>query len=209
MTDSASSKRSLHPKILTHFKTVDPILADVFETVVIDVPIPQDPSLYFEDLCAQIIGQQLSNKVADVIFARFEKLFPTGITPTSLLALPDESLRSCGMSWSKVKFLRAIAEAVLAKKLDFPSFPTLTNEKVIEALTTVKGIGPWTAEMFLMFTLAREDIFSFGDLGLKRAIQTLYKMKNEPTRKQMEKLSKKWQPYRTYAALALWKFKDA
>ena len=210
MADSAVSRHSLHTKILTHFQTVDPILASVFSTVRIDIPTRKHPETYFEELCSSIIGQQLSIAVADVIYARFVRLFPKNqITPELALACPDDALRACGMSRSKVSFLKAVAQAVTENKLNFAEFPAQSNEEVLAILTQVKGIGPWTAEMFLMFTLGREDVFSLGDLGLKRAIQSLYSMKKEPSRKTMEWLSRKWKPYRTYAALALWKYKDA
>ncbi len=112
------------------------------------------------------------------------------------------------MSWSKVRFVRDLADKVSAKFIQLPQLAQLSNEEVITELTKVKGIGPWTAEMFLMFTLGREDVFSFGDLGLAKAIQKLYNLKQKPTRKQLEKITKKWSPYRTHAALVLWKSLD-
>lgn len=210
MTNRAGTTHTIDSKIIRHFQTADPVLASVFETVRIDIPVPKRPEAYFEELCSSIIGQQLSIAVADVIYARFARLFPkNGITPMRVLACPDDVLRACGMSRSKVVFLKAIAQAVDEKTLNFQAFSTHSDEEVIEILTRVKGIGPWTAEMFLMFTLGRADVFSFGDLGLKRAIQSLYALRKEPSRATMERLSRKWKPYRTYAALALWKYKDA
>lgn len=209
MTDHTAPQQSLSTAILSHFRSVDPILAPLITDLAIDIPTPQVPEKYFEELCAQIIGQQLSGSVADVIFGRFTALFPeNGIVPEALLKCSDETLRSVGMSRSKVRFLQEIAHAVSEHRIDMYSLSSLSDHEVIRVLTAVKGIGPWTAEMFLMFTLGRPDVFSFGDLGLKRAIQRLYAIKKEPTQKQMERLSNRWRPYRTYAALALWKYKD-
>ena len=161
---------------------------------------------YFGNLCQEIIGQQLSGRVADVLFDRFEKLFPKRtVTPKRALALSEEILRSTGMSWSKARFIRDLAQKILDKTLPLHQLAQLTDEEVIKELTKVNGVGPWTAEMFLMFTLGREDVFSYGDLGLRKAMKKLYGFKNNPTEKQMEKIVKKWQPYRTYAARVLWK----
>jgi len=122
-----------------------------------------------------------------------------------LLKLSDKKIRSCGTSNSKVSFLKDLAAKVLKNDLKLNKLDKLSDDLVIKELTKVKGIGPWTAEMFLMFTLGREDIFSHGDLGLKNAIKKLYKFKKEPTRKQIEKIVEIWKPYRTYASRILWK----
>ena len=194
--------------ILTHFRDHDPILFSLF-TSPPETLVAHHPRTYFESLCRTIIGQQLSTTVADVIFARFTTLFgKKAITPKAVLRLADEKLRSIGMSGAKVRFVKDLATRVENKDILLASLTTMGEREVIATLTTIKGVGPWTAEMFLMFTLGREDVFSFGDLGLKRAIQTLYKLRREPTVAYMQRLSKRWSPYRTYAALALWEFKD-
>jgi DNA-3-methyladenine glycosylase II len=192
-------------KIRSHFAKTDPILHTVLEKLK-HFELLTKSSDYFSDLCEVIINQQLSTKAADTIFARFKKLFPKEhITPQYLLKIPDEKIRSTGPSNSKVRFMKDLAQRVISKEILLEKLDELTDEIVMKELTKVKGIGPWTAQMFMMFTLAREDIFSYGDLGLRRAIQKLYKMKKEPAIKQMEKLSKKWVPYRTYAARILWR----
>ena len=161
---------------------------------------------YFKSLCGEIIGQQLSSKAADTIYARFEKLFNgKKITPKDALKLQDQNLRNAGMSWSKVKFIKDLAQKVLEKNLQLDKLDKFSDELVMAELMKVKGIGPWTAEMFLMFTLQREDVFSHGDLGLRNAIKKLYKFQKEPTKKQIEKIVEKWKPYRTYACRILWK----
>jgi DNA-3-methyladenine glycosylase II len=111
------------------------------------------------------------------------------------------------MSWGKIKYVKDLSYRVLDGSLHLSKLDNMSNEEVIVELVAVKGIGPWTAEMFLMFSLARPDVFSFGDLGLKNAIKNLYGVE-DVTVEYMEKLSKKWSPYRTYAALILWETLD-
>ena len=121
------------------------------------------------------------------------------------MKIPDQKIRDAGLSWAKVKYLKDLADKVKNKVIHLEKLDTLSNEEVITELTKVKGIGPWTAEMFLMFTLGREDVFSHGDLGLKNAIKKLYGFKKDPTRKQVEKIIARWTPYKTYACRILWK----
>lgn len=192
-------------QIYHHFKKVDPKLADIWEKVggiALIKPLPV--SELFADLCRNIISQQLSEKAGGTLTARFEKLFDENrVTPQKVLALSDEVIRNVGPSWSKVRYIKNLAARVHTKKLMLEKLSTLDNETVIRELVAVKGIGPWTAEMFLMFSLGRENIFSYGDLGLKNAIKKLYGIKKITTRK-LDKLTKKWSPYRTYAARLLW-----
>lgn len=196
----------MHQKIHEHFRINDPVLFSVIEQLG-----PPETGLrsinHFHSLCREIINQQLSGKVGDVITARFESLCKNGIVPEQVLVLSDETLRKTGMSWSKVRFIKSLADAVQSGVFGLEGLEGLgglEDEEVIEQLTKVKGIGRWTAEMFLMFSMGREDIFSHGDLGLRRAIQKLYGFKKEPTKKQIEKLEKRWKPYRTYACKILW-----
>jgi DNA-3-methyladenine glycosylase II len=184
--------------VVAHFKRVDPILASV--PVILEPIMPATD--YFSDLCETIIQQQLSGAAGDTIWNRFLKLFPR-LTPANLLAKSDKDIRAVGISWSKVSYLKNLAK--YAKKFDLTELRTMPDKEIITQLTKIKGIGPWTAEMFLMFTLGREDVFSFGDLGLRNAIKKLYKFKKDPSRKQMEKIVRKWTPYRTHAARILWK----
>ena len=194
----------MNKKIINHFKKVDPILYSVIEKVgVYGSKISDD---YFLELCEIIINQQLSDKAAATIFARFKRLFPQKkITPEVLLKLSAEKIQSCGTSRAKVSFLKDLAKKVLAEELRLDQLNKLSDDLIMKELTKVKGIGPWSVEMFLMFTLGREDVFSYGDLGLKNAIKKLYKFKKEPTREQIEKIVEKWKPYRTYACRILWR----
>lgn len=193
--------------IVEHFRTRDPILHDAFlrTTSLHNNFLLKKSDDYFVSLCREIIGQQLNDKVANTIFARFKKLFPKGkISAESLLKLTDQAIRDIGPSWSKVRFLKDLADKITSKTLDLIDLDQLDNENVVKELMKVKGIGPWTAEMFLMFALAREDVFSHGDYGLRRAIKLIYPFKREPTKNQIERLSQKWIPYRTYACIILW-----
>ncbi|MEI6578852.1 MAG: DNA-3-methyladenine glycosylase 2 family protein [Eubacteriales bacterium] len=158
----------------------------------------------FASLTASIVGQQLSGKVADVIYARVNKLCNLNINPRIILELPVEKIRKAGLSYSKINYLKNLASAVEDKSIIFENIDALTNEEIIAMLTAVKGIGQWTAEMFLIFTLGREDVFSAGDGGLQRAVCQIYGIEEKPTKKQLEDISGNWKPYRTYASLYLW-----
>jgi DNA-3-methyladenine glycosylase II len=120
------------------------------------------------------------------------------------LALTHEKIRAVGLSNAKASYVRNLAEAVVCGDLPITLFDSMSDKEVFDRLTKVKGIGPWTAEMFLMSSLGREDVFSFGDLGLKKALKKIYGFKNEPTKKEVEELICRWSPYKTYAALVLW-----
>lgn len=200
---------SFYKKILAHFKKTDHILYAVMRDIDFDKWLePRTEKRlsrgYFYALCREIIGQQLSGKVADVIIARFRALFSRSrITPQAILRLKDEALRGCGMSWSKVSFIKDLAHKAAGKEIKLAALSKLKDEEVIAALIKVKGIGPWTAEMFLIFTLGRENIFSYGDLGLHKGIEKLYKIKN-PSQKQKAKIVEKWSPYKSYGSIALW-----
>ena len=190
---------------LKHFQTVDPILATAAETVW-PVELKWRPTKdFFAALCNEIVSQQLSDKVADVLYSRLNQICAGRITAKKIIRLTDQQLRDTGMSWSKVKFIKNLAEAVVNKQINLQKLTRLKDELVIAELTKLHGIGPWTAEMFLMFSLGREDVFSHGDLGLRRAIKKLYGFTAEPTHSQLEAITAPWSPYRTYACLVLWK----
>lgn len=186
-------------KIKRHFKKVDPVIHKVMEPIDFGQWWDRPKRDYFVALCEDIVGQQLSGKAADSIWARFEKLFSKKqVTPDKLLKLTDEQIRNIGTSWAKVKYLKDLAGKVKAKAIHLESLEKLADSEVVVELTKIKGIGPWTAEMFLIFTLKREDIFSFGDLGLNKAIKKLYG-KRKP-----ESIIKRWSPYRSFGSLTLW-----
>jgi DNA-3-methyladenine glycosylase II len=158
------------------------------------------------------MSQQLSTKVADVIYKRFLALFETKTpTPEQILAIAPEKLRAIGLSNAKVSYVHNVARFAIEKGMDYKHLNKLTNDEVITYLTEIKGVGRWTTEMLLMFTLGREDIFAVDDLGIQNAMIKLYKLDNSDKKKLREKLlklSEKWSPYRTYACLHLWRWKD-
>jgi len=161
---------------------------------------------YFEDLVESIVSQQLSVKAADTIWGRFITLLPDKkVTPEAVFALEDQKIRDAGISWSKISYIKDLAKKTLESGILFEQFEVMTEEEIIEELVKVKGIGRWTAEMFLMFAIERPDVFSYGDLGLRRAIQRWYHLDHEPTLEEAEKIAEKWRPYRTLACRYLWR----
>ena len=164
--------------VLNHFKKVDPILYKA--SLKVEFPLMQKAEDCFVDLVQTIINQQLSDKAADTIYKRFKNLMPE-VNPENVLKIKDEKIRAAGISYSKIKYIKGVAEEIVSGKLDLKKFDKQTDEIVMEELVKLNGIGPWSAEMFLMFSLGREDIFSAGDQGLKNAIKKLYGFKTGPT----------------------------
>ncbi|MDO8341461.1 MAG: DNA-3-methyladenine glycosylase 2 family protein [Candidatus Woesebacteria bacterium] len=198
-------------RILNYFKKVDKKIHKVMKSMDFEKwkKVIREEEDYFINLTRSIIGQQLSGKAAATIIGRFEDLFPKKkIDAILLLKFSDETLRGVGMSYSKASFIKDLAKKTLNGEVSFKNIKKLSDEEIINHLTKVKGIGPWTAEMFLMFSLARPNIFSHKDLGLNRAIQKLYGFKNPPTVKQVEKIISNWEPFKSYASFALWESLD-
>jgi len=203
-----TSSSATHNKKIAHLKKSDPILKMIIEGVKLrELTVTREP---FEALVEAIVSQQLSVKAADTIFARFATLTPGKKFPTSreIIKMPTAKMRKCGLSRMKVTFIKDLAKKTLDGTLNFKTIDRLSDEEVIEHLTSVKGIGRWTAEMFLIFSLRRDDVFSYGDLGLRNALQRLYKMKKPPTPRQVEKITAKWKPYRSLASRYLWESLD-
>lgn len=187
---------------LEHFKGVDPLLYREgvrFRGEIAEIK-PKGAENYFVNLCDAIVSQQLSGKAAETIWNRFLTLFPKKkVNPQTVLKLSDEQVRAVGISYAKIKYIKDLAEKTLDGSIKFDKFLDLPDHEIARELTAVKGIGPWTAEMFLMFTLARPDVFSVGDLGIRNAIKKLYQSEPDP---------KTWSPYRSYACRILWKSLD-
>jgi DNA-3-methyladenine glycosylase II len=164
-------------------------------------------------LCASIMSQQLSTKVADVIFKRFLQLYDGAEpTPEQIAATPPDVLRSIGLSNAKAAYVLNVATFVQEHKLKDGVLKKLSNEEIIALLTQIKGIGQWTVEMLLMFTLGREDVFAADDYGIQVAMKKLYGLDDsnkKAFKENMLRLSQKWKPYRTYACMHLWRWKDA
>ena len=162
---------------------------------------------YYEFLVRSIVYQQLSGKAAATIYGRFKDLFNSKLypKPKDVIAIPHESLRSAGLSNQKATYIRDLSEKWNRGEVDLSNLDKLSDEEISTELIKVKGIGQWTADMFLMFTLVRSDIFPLGDLGLQKGFMRLNKTDQLPTPKEMEKAAEIWKPYRTVAALYLWK----
>lgn len=164
---------------------------------------PRDP---FEALTMSIASQQLSVKAAATIFGRFCDLFPPKRTPTPerVMTLTDDQIRAVGFSRPKVAFIKDLAAHVLDGRLDLKGLKKHPDEEVMRQLVAVKGIGRWTAEIYLMFRLGRPDILPADDLGLMNAAHRLYRMRKRPTPEQLRKKAEPWRPYRSVAAWYLW-----
>ena len=164
-------------------------------------------------LCASIMSQQLSVKVAEVIYKRFLLLYEgKEPTPEQILTTEFEKLRGVGLSNAKTNYVQQVARFAIEKGMDDKTLGRMSNEEVINYLSEIKGVGRWTVEMLLMFTLGRPDVFAPDDLGIQNAMIRLYKLNRDDKKKfrdDMLRISAKWEPYRTYACLHLWHWKDS
>lgn len=198
----------MRKKVIEHFKVKDPKLFRAIDSDIKGFSLDtrkKTPKEYFISLCKGIVGQQLSGKAADSIYMRFEDMFPQKkVTAEGISRRTEHELRGVGMSYAKARALLDYADKYLKKEIHFRNVHNRTNEEIQEMLLSIKGVGPWTTEMFLMFALGREDVFSPKDLGLQKGIQKVYSMRTRPDEKKVEQLSKKWSPYRTYASIVLW-----
>ena len=154
------------------------------------------------------MGQQLSTKAADTIWGRLKDACKGEVTPEAIKRLRLPTLRKAGLSAAKAKSLKELSSAVLSGALDLPSLRTVPEEEAIASLSAVWGIGRWTAEMFLMFALEREDVFSVGDLGLRRGVEFLYGLPKDAPLRDIEAIAASWSPHRTFASRVLWRVRD-
>jgi DNA-3-methyladenine glycosylase II len=162
-------------------------------------------------LCYSIMSQQLSTKVADVIRKRFIDVYGGEPTARQIVETSFEKLRAIGLSNAKVNYVQNVARFELDRGMSHQKLSRMTNEEVIEYLTQIKGVGRWTTEMLLMFALCREDVFALDDLGLQQAVIKLYDLKHRKKKIMLNrilKISEQWSPYRTYASMYLWRWKD-
>jgi DNA-3-methyladenine glycosylase II len=184
----------------------DPVLAPVIKQhrrrSLLDAPVV-DP---FSALVRTITAQQISTKAAATIHGRLVALMPGGIaTPDALIAISDDQLRTAGLSRQKCTYLRDLGQKVSTGELPVHTLAELTDEEVIDAIVKVKGLGRWSAEMFLMFRLRRPDVLPVDDLGIVTAIQRLYKLRKRPKPDRIRKIAEAWRPYRTVACWYLWR----
>lgn len=168
--------------------------------------LKEDP---FFSLVESILSQQLSPKAADSIIGRFVALFPDRkVEPQFLLDLDEDRIRSCGVSRQKISYIRNIAEGVLDGSINSSEFNRMTDEEITSQFVRIKGIGTWTAKMFLIFSLGRPDVLPYEDLGIVNAVRRVYLLEDKPDKKTIEKIAEKWHPYCSVASLYLWKLKD-
>jgi DNA-3-methyladenine glycosylase II len=193
-------------KAVNHLKKSDPTLAAIISSVGPFRMEYGEPT--FHSLAESILYQQLNGKAAVTIFNRFTDLVGDPVTPQGILKATDAELRAVGLSKQKTSYLRDLAEKTNAGLLDFASLGELPDEEVIRHLTQVKGVGVWTAHMFLIFTLRRPDILPTGDYGIQAAIKKYYRKRKLPKPQDMEKIAKPWSPYRSIACWYLWRSLD-
>ncbi len=191
-------------KAIIHLKKSDPVMRSIIERVGAYKIEHREPS--FETLVRSIVYQQLSGKVATVILGRLIAMLPDGqVTPASILKLTPTRMRKAGLSKQKTAYIRDLARKTNKGDIKFETLAALTDLEVIEHLTQVKGIGVWTAHMFLIFALRRPDILATGDLGVRTAIRKAYQLEELPLPKQMEDLAVAWRPYSSVAMWYLWR----
>ena len=192
---------------LNQLKLADPILCEIINRVGEYRLEYRDPS--FETLVKSIVYQQLSGRVASVIFARLASAAGGNLTPASILKLRPARMRAAGLSAQKTAYIRDLARHTRDGRLVFEDLQRLSDEAVIEALTIVKGIGVWTAHMFLIFALRRPDVLPTGDLGIRAAIRKAYGLAELPKPAEMETLARPWRPYCSVASWYLWRSLEA
>jgi DNA-3-methyladenine glycosylase II len=205
-----------HAAALAHLRAADERMAALIDRAGACRLSPFDPERigaqqHFEGLVSAIVSQQLSSKAADTILGRVRALgLDEGgaLRPAILLALPDEKLRGAGLSGAKTRYVRDLCERVTASALPLDRLHHLDDEAVIEALTAVKGVGRWTAEMVLIFRLGRPDVLPVADLGIQKGIQKLFGLRKLPAAERMVKLSRPFRPYRSVACWYLWRLNE-
>ena len=196
-----------HPAPI-HLIGVDPTMARIIEQVGLYEPTLRRER--FPALARAIIFQQLAGTAARAILKRFIALTPGPRfpSPEQVTAMPLAKLRKAGLSKPKALYIKGLAAAVVAKKVNFHRFPKMEDAAIIAELTQVKGIGQWTAEMFLMFNLGRPDVMPAGDLGVQTAVMKAYGLAKRPTPKELREFAERWKPHRTAAAWYLWRSLD-
>ena len=193
-------------KAVNHLKRCDPILRAIIERV---GPCRMEfGPAEFASLAEAIVYQQLNGKAAVTIWNRFAAAAGRPVTPAGILKLTNEQLRAVGLSKQKSAYLKDLAAKTAAGLLNFSKLPDMSDEDVIEHLTQVKGIGVWTAHMYLIFSLRRPNVLPTGDYGVQMAIKKHYRKRKLPKPKDMEKIARVWQPYRSIACWYMWRSLD-
>jgi len=200
-------------RALSHLQQADPVMAAIIERIGPLKMRYREPS--FDAMARSIVFQQLHGKAAASIFERVRCACLNGdgqlghaLTPASLLALSEAQLRACGLSRQKLSYLRDLAQRTAAGEIDFARLPEMSDEDVIEHLTRVKGIGVWSAQMFLIFALRRLNVMPTADYGINVAIKRAYRKRQMPKPKQILKIARPWQPYCSIACWYLWRYAE-
>jgi DNA-3-methyladenine glycosylase II len=205
---STSEVLEVSDEALDHLSKADDVMAQLIEEhgpLDLEKRAATRPADAYGALLRSIVGQQLSVKAARTIYERLLDLFGgTTPTPEELLAADPDALRAAGLSGAKVKYVRSLAEHVRDGELHLDSLEAMSDDEAIAELTAVKGLGQWTAHMFLMFHLRRPDILPVGDQGIRRAVERLYGLEEIPDAETLERLGERWAPYRTLASMYLW-----
>jgi DNA-3-methyladenine glycosylase II len=193
---------ALTPSAQKHLSKIDPVMRRLIRRIALP-QLPHRPNC-FHTLVETIVSQQLSGRVAQVIFDRVVKAARVKtLSPAIIEKMSDSQLLACGLSRAKVKYIRDLADKVRSNQLPFRQFRAMADDEIIASLTQVKGIGRWTAEMHLMFVLHRPDVFSAGDLGIRTALANLYGLTDHKI--DLNEFAERWKPHRTTACLYLWR----
>jgi|SRR5687768_111137 len=195
----------MHRKALAHLRQADPVLRKVIEQVGPCRLQPLIEGSHFEFIARSIIYQQLSTKAAATIHGRVQTLCGGALSAEPLGKLPDDALRGAGLSRQKLGYLRDLSARAIAGRLDTVHFPDLPDEEITRQLVEVKGVGVWTAQMFLMFKLGRPDVLPVLDLGIRKGVQRAYRLRKLPDAKRVAKIAAPWAPYRTIGSWYMWR----
>ncbi len=200
-------------RAIRHLRQADPVMAGIIERIGPFKMRYREPS--FDAMARSIVFQQLHGKAAATIFERVRCACLNGsvqdgdgLTPASILALSEPQLRACGLSRQKLSYLRDLAQRTAAGEIDFARLPEMPDQDVIEHLTRVKGIGVWSAQMFLIFALRRPNVMPTADYGINAAIKRAYRKRQMPKPKQILKISRPWHPYCSVASWYLWRYSE-
>ena len=200
---------AVHRAAVRHLQRSDPVLGAVLSRHGPHRFDLRKDGTHFDAIARAIVSQQLSVKAASTIHGRFRELYAAaGGTPADVEDISDARLRQAGLSQQKIAYIRDLARRVASGELDLENVDGMTDEELVERLTTVKGVGKWTAQMFLMFRLGRPDVLPTLDLGIQKAIQRAYGLRKLPSEERVEKVARCWAPYRTIACWYLWRSLD-
>jgi DNA-3-methyladenine glycosylase II len=192
---------------VAHLRRADPVMAKIIERVGPCKLAALQPS--FETLARSITFQQLHGKAASTIFARLQNTVGPNFSATAFLKAQPEALRACGLSRQKLASLTDLAEHVVRRRINFKKLPDLDNDQVLEALTQVRGVGVWTAQIFLMFALQRPNVLPLGDFGIRNAVRQAYGLQAMPMPAELAQIAQPWHPYCTVASWYLWRSLDS